>query len=151
MQTRSAVAVAAFIEFCTGHNIAQPPDKIVKNLCTFLCQDTGQTPTFAHSRKLLNGVLSFSTPPKEGTSKNGKDSKDKDKDKDKDVPAPVPEDPKARLSRRGAGLAFNELSRKFGGRLLTLIPNMWPSMAGGLLSAFPSDSKPYIQHRKHRS
>ncbi|KAF9049234.1 SNF2 superfamily chromatin remodeling protein [Hymenopellis radicata] len=133
LQTRSAVAVAAFIEFCTSHNIAQPPDKIVKNLCTFLCQDTGQTPTFAHSRKLLNGILSFSTPPKEGSSKNGKDSKDKDKD----VPAPVPEDPKAQLSRRGAGLAFNELSRKFGGRLLTLIPNMWPSMAGGLLSAFP--------------
>ncbi|KAF9019159.1 hypothetical protein BDZ89DRAFT_1139528 [Hymenopellis radicata] len=57
-----------------------PPDKIVKNLCTFLCQDTG-------------------------SSKNGKDSKDKDKD----VSAPVLEDPKVQLSRRGVGLAFNEL------------------------------------------
>jgi TATA-binding protein-associated factor len=46
--------------------------------------------------------------------------------------------PEARLSRRGAGLAFDQLSAKFGPRLLDVIPNMWQSMAGGLLSAFQS-------------
>lgn len=43
---------------------------------------------------------------------------------------------KARLARRGAEFAFNQLSSKFGPSLLDVIPNMWCSMAGGLLSAF---------------
>lgn len=42
---------------------------------------------------------------------------------------------KARLSRNGASLAFVELSHKFGSRLLDVVPKMWQSMAGGLLSA----------------
>lgn len=47
-----------------------------------------------------------------------------------------PEDAaKARLSRRGARLAFSQLSAKFGPRLLDVVPKMWQSMAGGLLSA----------------
>ncbi|KAK0210306.1 SNF2 superfamily chromatin remodeling protein [Desarmillaria ectypa] len=136
LQTRSAVAVASFIEFCVNHQIAQPPDKIVKNLCTFLCQDTAQTPAFAFTRKLLDGVLSFSF----GTNdpipaKNGKGST-----KNKPNGAPCTEDPKAQLSRRGAQLAFDQLSRKFGNKLLVVIPNMWQSMAGGLLSAFKAET-----------
>ncbi|KAK7035735.1 TBP associated factor [Favolaschia claudopus] len=136
LQTRSAVAVASFIEFCTRHNISQPPDKIVKNLCTFLCQDVEQTPAFAMTRKLANGILSFQDPNKAAVA-NGKESKDKDK---------IPEIPKmddankTRLSRRGAGLAFDQLSSKFGARLLEIIPNMWQFMAGGLISAFQPDS-----------
>ncbi|KAJ7261289.1 hypothetical protein B0H12DRAFT_1048120 [Mycena haematopus] len=135
LQTRSAVAVASFIEFCTRHNISQPPDKIVKNLCTFLCQDVEQTPAFALTRKLTDGILSFQNASKPVT--NGKEGKDKDK---------VPEIPKSdeasktRLSRRGAGLAFDQLSSKFGARLLDVIPNMWQFMAGGLISAFEPDS-----------
>lgn len=42
---------------------------------------------------------------------------------------------KARLSRRGASLAFVQLSANFGDTLLDVVPNMWQSMAGGLLSA----------------
>lgn len=41
----------------------------------------------------------------------------------------------AKLSRRGAGIAFKELSAKFGPELLTTIPKMWQAMAGGILSA----------------
>ncbi|PCH38434.1 SNF2 chromatin remodeling protein [Wolfiporia cocos MD-104 SS10] len=126
LQTRSAVAVASFVDFCGQRDLAQPPDKIVKNLCTFLCQDTEQTPTFAYTRKILSGVLSFSRI-------NGKESVEKNSDK--------PEDPaKARLARRGAQFAFVELSKKFGPRLLEVVPKMWHSMAGGLLSACPADT-----------
>lgn len=127
LQSRSAVAVASFIEFCVQHNIAQPPDKIVKNLCTFLCQDVEQTPTFAFTRHTTKGILSFEAPPKTG-----------DERKVKEVPkeALSPEDAaKTRLSRRGAGLAFDQLSAKFGSRLLEVIPAMWHSMSGGLISA----------------
>lgn len=133
MQTRSAVAVASFIEFCTRHNISQPPDKIVKNLCTFLCQDVEQTPTFAFTRKNTDGILSFKDAAKPVA--NGKDA-GKDKEKLAETIPKPDEAGKARLSRRGAGLAFDQLSAKFGPRLLDVIPNMWQFMAGGLISAF---------------
>jgi len=131
LQTRSAIAVASFVEFCVHRDLVQPPDKIVKNLCTFLCQDTDQTPTFAFTRKILTGILSF---PKASTAQNnGKEGVEK--------LALSPEDAaKARLSRRGAQLAFVMLSKKFGPRLLDVIPKMWQSMAGGLLSACSTES-----------
>ncbi|KAJ3741734.1 SNF2 chromatin remodeling protein [Lentinula detonsa] len=131
LQTRSAVAVAAFIEFCSVHQISQPPDKIVKNLCTFLCQDVEQTPTFAFTRKVTDGILSFHKAGQVSTAATTKIAKDKSE-------LPTEETDKSPLSRRGARLAFDELSSKFGGRLLDVIPNMWQSMAGGLLSAFQS-------------
>ncbi|KAG0705295.1 hypothetical protein DFH29DRAFT_1031866 [Suillus ampliporus] len=132
LQTRSAVAVATFIDFCFQHNITQPPDKIVKNLCTFLCQDVEQTPTFAYSRTVYKGILSLTSWSKQTTQsgKNGKESpKGGESAKSSDDAA------KAQLSRRGACLAFDQLSAKFGSQLLQVIPKMWISMAGGLLSA----------------
>ncbi|EGN96198.1 hypothetical protein SERLA73DRAFT_170610 [Serpula lacrymans var. lacrymans S7.3] len=134
LQTRSAVAVALFIDFCVQHNIAQPPDKIVKNLCTFLCQDVDQTPTFAYTRSVLDGILSFQTSYKPAGSRNGRDGHDRS-----DTPK-ADEASSARLSRRGAGLAFNQLSTRFGSRLFQVLPKMWQSMAGGLLSACGSGS-----------
>ncbi|KAH9063809.1 hypothetical protein EDB83DRAFT_2519959 [Lactarius deliciosus] len=127
LQTRSAVAVSSFVDFCALHGLTQPPDKIVKNLCTFLCQDVEQTPTFAYHKKHLSGVLSFRSPSK--VADNGVPEEDKAESREK-----------ARLSRRGAGLAFVKLSTKFGEKLLETIPNMWQSMAGGILSACATDS-----------
>ncbi|THV07958.1 SNF2 superfamily chromatin remodeling protein [Dendrothele bispora CBS 962.96] len=138
LQVRSAVAVAAFIEFCTLHQIVQPPEKIVKNLCTFLCQDQEQTPTFAFARKIIDGILSFQKTLQNGTA-SLRNNKDSAKDKVLDVPN-VDETSKARLARRGAGFAFDKLSAKFGNKLLQVVPNMWQSMAGGLISTFKSDS-----------
>jgi TATA-binding protein-associated factor len=46
-----------------------------------------------------------------------------------------PKAEKRRLSRRGAGLAFVQLSTQFGENLLEVIPKMWQSMAGGVLTA----------------
>jgi TATA-binding protein-associated factor len=83
------------------------------------------------TRKLTDGILSFQNANKAAT--NGKEGKEKDKVAE----IPKPDDgSKTRLSRRGAGLAFNQLSSKFGARLLDVIPNMWQFMAGGLISAF---------------
>ncbi|EIW85445.1 hypothetical protein CONPUDRAFT_80033 [Coniophora puteana RWD-64-598 SS2] len=130
LQTRSAAAVALFVEFCVQHKLSQPPDKIVKNLCTFLCQDTEQTPTFAYSRNMLKGILTFQTLNKSEVVRNGKDH-----DKTKDEGGV-----NSRLSRRGASLAFQKLSVKFGAKLLETIPKMWHSMAGGLLSACSTES-----------
>ena len=125
------MAVASFIEFCTNHNISQPPDKIVKNLCTFLCQDVEKTPTFAYMRKFTDGILSFQDSHRQS---NGGKIVNKDQDK-AEVPQ-AEELKKTNISRRGARLAFDQLSAKFGPRLLTVLPNMWQSMTGGLFSAF---------------
>lgn len=127
LQTRSAVAVSSFVDFCALHGLTQPPDKIVKNLCTFLCQDVEQTPTFAYHKKHLSGILSFGSPSR--VAENGVPEEDKAESRER-----------ARLSRRGAGLAFVKLSTKFGGKLLETIPKMWQSMAGGILSACATDS-----------
>jgi TATA-binding protein-associated factor len=42
---------------------------------------------------------------------------------------------KSRVSRRGARLAFEQLSSRFKSQLLDTVPNMWPFMAGGLQNA----------------
>jgi TATA-binding protein-associated factor len=106
----------------------------VKNLCTFLCQDVEQTPTFAYTRQRTDGILSLHTvnPLSQQSSKENGKQKDK-----QDVGKPS-ETAKARLSRRGARLAFDQLAVKFGPQLLEIIPSMWQSMAGGLVSAFQS-------------
>ena len=100
LQTRSATAVASFIEFCVRHHIAQPPDKIIKNLCTFLCQDVEHTPTFAFTCPTTEGILSFKSPRKSSPSRNGKEAKSQAESDKTD------EYTKTFISRRGACLAW---------------------------------------------
>ncbi|KAL5529004.1 hypothetical protein ACEPAG_4978 [Sanghuangporus baumii] len=134
LQTRSASAVATFIATCISMKIAQPPEKIVKNLCTFLCQDVEQTPAFALNKHLEKGVLSAKAIlTSESQAANGKASKIVQMDMSSDAE-------KAKISRRGAELAFKELSTKFGEELFTHVPKMWEFMAGGLVAAFQTDS-----------
>ncbi|TDL27615.1 SNF2 chromatin remodeling protein [Rickenella mellea] len=132
LQTRSASAVASFIEFCTQNQLPQPPEKIVKNLCTFLCQDAEQTPTFAVTKQTEKGILSFKSSGLPDALSNGKNGHRHIDDAE--------ELSKARLSRRGAEIALVQLSKKFGGRLFEFIPKMWDFIAGGLLTTYASDS-----------
>lgn len=122
--------MASFVEFCGEHHISQPPDKIVKNLCTFLCQDVEQTPTFAYSRKLIEGINSFQVAMPGATK-----GKEVNGDAERSEPDKQADSRKARLARRGAAQAFQQLSTKFEAKMLEVIPNMWQSIAGGLLSA----------------
>ena len=128
LQTRSAVAVGSFVKFCIDHNLMQPPDKIVKNLCTFLCQDAEQTPTFSYTTTILDGILSFQgSKAAAALAENAK--------KDNASTTNNTDTTKSRTTRRGSVLAFVELSNRFGSRLLDVVPKMWNSMAGGLTSA----------------
>jgi TATA-binding protein-associated factor len=131
LQTRSAVAVGSFVKFCVDHNLMQPPDKIVKNLCTFLCQDAEQTPTFSYTTTILDGITSF-----QGSKAAATLAESAKKDS---ASTPGSNDTtKSRITRRGSVLAFVELSNRFGSRLLDVVPKMWNSMAGGLTSACQS-------------
>lgn len=64
-----------------------------------------------------------------------------DQDSDKDKQEEINESTKTQLARRGAKLAFDQLSATFGSRLLHVIPSMWQSMAGGLLTTFRTGNK----------
>jgi len=109
----------------------QPPDKIVKNLCTFLCQDAEQTPTFSYTTAILDGILSF-----QGSKAAAILAESAKKDK---TSTPDGSDTtKSRITRRGSVLAFVELSNRFGSHLLNVVPKMWNSMAGGITSVCQS-------------
>ncbi|KIJ44189.1 hypothetical protein M422DRAFT_228203 [Sphaerobolus stellatus SS14] len=124
LQQRSAKAVASIVEMCSRAGTTPPLQKIVKNLCAFLCQDTELTPPF--NKAITEGILSF----KRETSDSAPQRKEKE-------PASLPEEVvKARLTRRGAHLAFVELSAKFGPQLFTVLPAMWDCMCGALFNIF---------------
>lgn len=114
--------------------IVQPPEKIVKNLCTFLCQDVEQTPAFMLNKQIEKGVLSAKAILAADNTPNGKVPKVV---QSIDLPT---EASKAKISRRGAELAFRELSTKFGEDLFTRVPKMWEFMAGGLTATFQTGS-----------
>ena len=102
----------------------------MKNLCTFLCQDTEYTPTFAYSRKTESGVLSFRTTMPSDSFGNGKSGHGHTGDTKESEQA------KAKLCRRGAQIAFVQLNAEFGPRVFNLIPKMWEYIAGGVISTF---------------
>ena len=136
LQRRSAAAVATFIATCTSLNVNQPPEKIVRNLCTFLCQDIDQTPAFNLMIQTEKGILSTKAIlAGEAATSNGKPLKVANSQVDFPTEAS-----KAKISRRGAELAFKELSAKFGEDLFVRVPKMWEFMAGGLIAAYTTDS-----------
>ncbi|KAF8520167.1 SNF2 chromatin remodeling protein [Hysterangium stoloniferum] len=128
LQLRSAKAVAAIVDVCSRLGTTPPLQKIVKNLCAFLCQDTEFTPTFSSSP--TEGILSFK---QESVSSPHRAVKDKDSS------PPSEEVIKARLTRRGAHLAFVELSARFGPSLFEILPAVWECMCGSLIVTYQHD------------
>ncbi|SGY46516.1 BQ5605_C001g00442 [Microbotryum silenes-dioicae] len=131
VQARSACAIAAFINLCSipGSTIkANPSDKIVKNLCTFLCQDKTRTPIFADEMNAAQGILTLKYKPARGEAV--KELKEKEVES--------AEVATARVTFRGAQLALAQLSIRFGDDLLEQVPRLWSGMSEGLLAAFAS-------------
>ncbi|CAE6462717.1 unnamed protein product [Rhizoctonia solani] len=135
IQTRSANAVATFVSDCTTPSsglVAMPAEKIVKNLCAFVCQDTEVTPVFSQSRRVLAGVLTVKAMSTKAAQAHGR-NKDEGANES-------PEMVKARIIKRGAQLALTRLGQLFGPELFTRLKQMWDSMVGGLTYAFGEGS-----------
>ena len=99
---------------------------------------------FSFTKKKLDGILSFSA---SANSPGGKDGEPASLDL-----AKAEEIKKARLSRRGAKLAFQEFSNMFGEKLYEVLPNIWPCTVGGLMSAFQTGACPaalFVQEVAH--
>ena len=59
LQQRSAIAVAHLIKELNIAGKKGAADKIVKNLCAFLCVDTSEVPEFYHNIKFKDYILSL--------------------------------------------------------------------------------------------
>ena len=130
LQARAAGSIAALIDLCSSPASpvrVNPSDKLVKNLCTFLCQDISRTPIFGAS-KAQEGILTLVHKPARGLA--AKEAKEAAAETDEVVAA--------RLVSRGAQLALTELATRFGPALLDRVPKLWSCMADALLAVFGS-------------
>ncbi|GAA6038936.1 hypothetical protein JCM8097_000582 [Rhodosporidiobolus ruineniae] len=133
LQARSARSIAAFIDLCSSPTStlrANPSDKLAKNLCTFLCQDTTRTPIFAATKSSTAGILTLQYNPARGTAEkpSAKEAQ----------PVESEEQVAAKLVYRGAQLALSELAERFEDQLLERVPKLWNCMSDALLSVFQS-------------
>lgn len=129
LQNRFAASVGAFVEFCSSPLFgarANPSDKIVKNLCAFLCQDAKETPIFS-TTSAKPGIISLQEMTPKVTAKGN--VKEELYESDEVI--------QAKVTRRGARLALSSLARRFGSNAFTAAPKLWEGMSGALLRTFP--------------
>jgi TATA-binding protein-associated factor len=123
LQSRSATSVAALIDLCSspGHTGANPSDKVVKNLFTFLCQDTVINPIF---KPTSEGILSLTDDKPKKAVKAGAEVDETE------------EQISMRIMRRGALAAFEKMAARFGADLVDRVPKFWAEISSPLTTAF---------------
>ncbi|CAI2172682.1 1119_t:CDS:10 [Funneliformis geosporum] len=131
LQQRSAATLASLVSLCSAAADSSvrvnPNDKIVKNLCTFLCSDPTTTPDIQNNHK-KEGILSLlKAKEPDKTSSNGDTSGEDEKLKSQ------------RLIRRGAETALREFATQFGQRLFEVVPKLWTCMCSSLDNVFSHD------------
>ncbi|KAI8445371.1 hypothetical protein BY996DRAFT_6434687 [Phakopsora pachyrhizi] len=135
LQTRSACALAAFVDVCTSLNSPvknDPTDKIIGNLSTYLCQDESQTPTFVKSKSFKEGIFSAQDTGVRPLTKSGYPTGlSSEKVNSEEIS-------QAKLLRRGAELTLSSLAAKFGDDMIERIPKLWSCMSEPLLTLFNS-------------
>ncbi|KAK9320427.1 hypothetical protein V1517DRAFT_348194 [Lipomyces orientalis] len=130
LQRRSAASVALLVQLCSDHGKIGASDKIIKNLCAFLCVDTAEVPEFHLHEKLENAILSL--------------RKEEDRRDPKDLIAYQREAKKARTKRRGAKTSLEILAEMFGPNLFEKVPKLKECMISPLLALkepLPGDIK----------
>ncbi|KAI9276261.1 hypothetical protein BY458DRAFT_554739 [Sporodiniella umbellata] len=126
LQQRSAATLADLIALCerSHQSRANPSDKVVKNLCTFLCSDITVTPIL-QDNPTQSGILSIQ---KEETS-----------GKTKEAPAPqlTQEQKDAQLTKRGAEISLRELCKRFGPQVFNTVPKLRECISQKIVEVFP--------------
>lgn len=116
LQARSASAVAALIDYYTHSPKRGPVDKLVSNLVKFTCVDTAETPEFAPNAAFDDVVLSL--------------RKEEDRKDHPDAARFEQEAKEARVMRRGAKRALDDLALAYGSDLLQRLPVLKGLIAG---------------------
>jgi TATA-binding protein-associated factor len=131
LQSRSAHSVAALIDLCSSprHTGANPSDKVVKNLFTFLCQDTAINPIF---KPTSEGILSLKDDKPKKATKAGVEEEETE------------EQISMRIMRRGALMAFETAASRFGAGLFDRVPKFWEGISAPVITAFDGMSSVHI-------
>ncbi|KAJ5818637.1 hypothetical protein N7474_004228 [Penicillium riverlandense] len=128
LQQRSATAIASLVEHYTKAAKRGPVDKIIGNLVKYCCIDTSETPEFAHNANLEKSILSL--------------RKEEDRRDHPDAAKFEREAKEARIMRRGAKDALEQLTVKFGPDLLEKVPNLATLIERPLKDALTADELP---------
>ncbi|KAK9464205.1 uncharacterized protein V1516DRAFT_706060 [Lipomyces oligophaga] len=120
LQERSAGSIASLVQRCAESRKIGAADKMIKNLCAFLCVDTSEVPEFHQNEMLESVILSL--------------QKEEDRRDHKDADRYARELAKARIKRRGARTALEILADRFGSNLFTKVPKLRDSMLSPLLA-----------------
>ena len=131
LQTRSACSIASLMAYYANSERRGPADKVIANLMKFYCVDTSETPEFFPNISFKESVLSLR---KEEDRKDYVDAIQYEKE----VKA-------ARITRRGAKAALDQLTRAFGDRLLAKMPVMKTKIEVPLRQAFDGELPPSIE------
>ncbi|KZF22155.1 transcriptional accessory protein [Xylona heveae TC161] len=122
LQTRSANAVASMMEQYATSGRRGPVDKVVSNLVKFCCVDTSETPEFHPNAHLENAILSL--------------RKEEDRRDHPDAAKFEREAREARIMRRGAKEALEQLSGIFKAELFERVPALKSLIESPLRTAF---------------
>ncbi|OXV10057.1 hypothetical protein Egran_02181 [Elaphomyces granulatus] len=110
LQQRSASAIVTLIDYYTAATKRGPVDKVIGNLVKYCCVDTSETPEFHHNAQLEKSILSL--------------RKEEDRRDHPDAAKFEREAREARIMRRGAKEALEQLAIRFGSKLLDKVPNL---------------------------
>ncbi|KAG9004846.1 TATA-binding protein-associated factor mot1 [Tulasnella sp. JGI-2019a] len=139
LQERSALAVVALVAHIAPLHLTtkvNPAEKVVKNLCTFVCADGSLTPVFADCTHLLKGIASNKKPLPTATAavRGRKPAVPK-----VEVAEPEKFSPE-KLQRRGALMALSNFGDRMGPQLFERLPKLWQRMASGLMDTYSPDT-----------
>ncbi|CAH2353064.1 TATA-binding protein-associated factor Mot1p [[Candida] railenensis] len=110
LQLRSAQAVANLIKELNGASKKGAADKIVKNLCAFLCVDTSEVPEIHHNIRFKDSILSL--------------RKEEAKTDPADIAAHERAVHQARIKRNGAMFALDSLLKLYGPETFIKVPKL---------------------------
>ncbi|KAH8815811.1 putative helicase mot1 [Xylogone sp. PMI_703] len=131
LQQRSASAVARLVGLFAEGGRSGPAQKVVSNLAKFSCIDTSETPEFTPNAGLTTAILSL--------------RKEEDRRDHPDAAKFAREAKEARIMRRGAKEALEQLSAIFGPSLFDKVPTLRALMEDPLRTAFsgalPAEAK----------
>ena len=131
LQRRSAKAITRFITLCVDQGRTKVSDKLVRNLSSFLCVDTSETPEFHPHQELERHILSL--------------KKEEEQKSPKDLAQFERAAQEARIKRGGAQAALQELSIVFGAELFVKVPRLKECMSActieGFTKGLPEDIK----------
>lgn len=110
LQHRSAAAIAGLVAQLVATERQKVVDKVVGNLVKFSCMETGETPEFHPNADKESGILSL--------------QKDEDIQDRPDAAKYEREVKKAKITRRGAKDALEQLCQTFGAALFNKVPKL---------------------------